>query len=241
MIKSLSIIYPIYNEEKRLKNIFLDIKKFNKKTRYIQKEYIFVNDGSIDKSKSILENFIKKNFNKKINYRVVSYSKNKGKGYALKIGINKSSKKWILTSDADCSVSNFQLIEWLKNKYISKKNKIYFSSRNHPSSKVKKIKIREFIGTLFRLFTNIFFGVQISDTQCGFKLYSSLEGKKVFNKIKTDGYMHDLEVYLIAKKMMIEIKELPVNWKHKPDGKIRFLKDFIKIFFSLILIKFYKY
>ena len=53
--------------------------------------------------------------------------------------------------------------------------------------------------------------------------------------------MHDLEVYLIAKKMMIEIKELPVNWKHKPDGKIRFLKDFIKIFFSLILIKFYKY
>ena len=51
--------------------------------------------------------------------------------------------------------------------------------------------------------SNIFFGVQISDTQCGFKLYSSLEGKKVFNKIKTDGYMHDLEVYLIAKKMMI--------------------------------------
>ncbi len=241
MIKSLSIVYPIFNEENRLLNIFLDIQKFNKKTRYMKKEYIFVDDGSIDKSKLILKNFIKKNLNKKTDYKIISYKKNKGKGYALKTGVNKSSKKWILTSDADCSVSNFQLIEWLKKDFISQKNKIYFSSRNHPLSKVKKIKIREFIGALFRLFTNIFFGVQISDTQCGFKLYSSLEGKKVFNKIKTDGYMHDLEVYLIAKKMMIEIKELPVNWRHKPEGKIRFLKDFIKIFFSLIKIKFYKY
>jgi dolichyl-phosphate beta-glucosyltransferase len=241
MIKSLSIVYPIFNEENRLVNIFLDIKKFNKKTKYINKEYIFVDDGSIDKSKLILENFIKKNLNKKIDYRIVSCNKNKGKGYALKRGVNKSSKKWILTSDADCSVSNFQLIEWLKKDYISIKNKIYFSSRNHPSSKVKKIKIRELIGGLFRLFINMFFEVKISDTQCGFKLYSSLEGKKVFNKIKTNGYMHDLEIYLIAKKMMIDIKELPVNWKHKPEGKIRFLKDFVKIFFSLIKIKFYKY
>ena len=126
-------------------------------------------------------------------------------------------------------------------KDICTKLSISKSKRVNSLTDDEVLKIREFIGTLFRLFTNIFFGVQISDTQCGFKLYSSLEGKKVFNKIKTDGYMHDLEVYLIAKKMMIEIKELPVNWKHKPDGKIRFLKDFIKIFFSLILIKFYKY
>ncbi len=241
MIKSLSIVYPIFNEEKRLSNIFFDIKKFNKKTRYISKEYIFVDDGSVDKSKLILENFIKKNLNKKISYRIISYKKNRGKGYALKTGVKKSSRKWILTSDADCSVSNFQLIEWLKKGYISKKNKIYFGSRNHPLSRVKKIKIRELIGALFRLFTSIFFGVKISDTQCGFKLYNFIVGRKIFSKIKTNGYMHDLEVYLIARKMMINIKELPVDWRHKPEGKIRFLKDFVKIFFSLVQIKFYKY
>ena len=52
MINSLSIIYPIYNEEKRLKYIFSDIKKFNKNTKNINKEFIFVDDGSIDNSKN---------------------------------------------------------------------------------------------------------------------------------------------------------------------------------------------
>ena len=53
--------------------------------------------------------------------------------------------------------------------------------------------------------------------------------------------MHDIEVYIIAKKMMNNIKVLPVNWKHQPDGKINLFKDFIKILVNLIQIKFYKY
>ena len=69
MIKNISIIYPIYNEAKRLNNIFKDIKKFNKKTRHIIKEYIFVNDGSGDQSKIFLKNFIKINSNKKLNLK----------------------------------------------------------------------------------------------------------------------------------------------------------------------------
>jgi len=58
MIKSLSIIYPIFNEESRLINIFLDIESFNKETKGIRKEYIFVDDGSKDKSKTMIKNFI---------------------------------------------------------------------------------------------------------------------------------------------------------------------------------------
>ena len=54
MINNLSIIYPIYNESKRLKFILSDIEKFNKKTKFLKKEYIFVDDGSSDKSKLIL-------------------------------------------------------------------------------------------------------------------------------------------------------------------------------------------
>jgi len=241
MIKSLSIIYPIFNEESRLINIFSDIKSFNKETKDIKKEYIFVDDGSKDKSKMIIKNFIKKNSFFKVSYKIISYKTNRGKGFALKKGVKRSTNKWILTSDADCSVSNFQLIKWLRKKFITKKNKIYFSSRNHPLSKVKKNKTRQFIGLLFRLFILIFFRINISDTQCGFKLYESKIAKKIFNKIKTHGYMHDIEVYIIAKKMMNNIKVLPVNWKHQPDGKINLFKDFIKILVNLIQIKFYKY
>ena len=102
---------------------------------------------------------------------------------------------------------------------------IYFASRNHPFSKVKKIKSREIIGAIFRFAIFLIFNIKISDTQCGFKLYKSNIAKKIFSKIKTNGYMHDLEICIISKKMNYIINELPVIWKHKFEGKISFFKD----------------
>ena len=77
MINSLSIIYPIYNEEKRLKYIFSDIKKFNKNTKNINKEFIFVDDGSIDNSKIILEKFIKEE-KSLLNYKAIKKIEERG-------------------------------------------------------------------------------------------------------------------------------------------------------------------
>ena len=110
MFKSISIIYPVYNEEKRLQKTFLDIEKFEQKNRFINKEFIFVNDGSSDKTLIILKKKYKNN--KKV--KIINLKKNMGKGFALKKGIQTAKKEWILTTDADCSVSNFQLIKWLK-------------------------------------------------------------------------------------------------------------------------------
>ena len=241
MINNLSIIYPIYNESKRLKFILSDIEKFNKKTKFLKKEYIFVDDGSSDKSKLILNNFLKRNRQTGIIYKIISYKKNKGKGFALKSGVLNSTKKWILTTDSDCSVSNFQILRWIKKNYINKENMIYFASRNHPISQVKKIKSREIIGAIFRFAISLMFNVKISDTQCGFKLYKANIAKKIFSKIKTKGYMHDLEICIISKKMKLTINELPVIWEHKTQGKISFFKDSIKIILSLMMIKFYRY
>ena len=61
-----------------------------------------------------------------------------GKGYALKRGVKIAKNDWVLTTDADCSVSNFQLLKWIKKKYLNQDNLIYFGSRNHPLSIVKK-------------------------------------------------------------------------------------------------------
>ena len=134
MIKSISIIYPVFNEEKRLKKTFLDIIKFEQSNKLLKKEYIFVNDGSSDQTLSV----IKKQFKNNKKVKVVSYNKNMGKGYALKRGVRIAKNDWVLTTDADCSVSNFQLLKWIKKKYLNQDNLIYFGSRNHPLSIVKK-------------------------------------------------------------------------------------------------------
>ena len=68
MIKSISIIFPIYNENRRLKDCFRDIEKFNKITKIRNIEYIFVDDGSRDNSFSLISQFLnKKNKSKKKN------------------------------------------------------------------------------------------------------------------------------------------------------------------------------
>ena len=90
MINSLSIIFPLFNEEKRLPQTFKNIKKFNKKRKIKKIEYIFVNDGSTDNSSQAIVRFIKSQSSNKTKYRLISLKKNFGKGYALKKGVEKS-------------------------------------------------------------------------------------------------------------------------------------------------------
>jgi dolichyl-phosphate beta-glucosyltransferase len=237
VLKSISIIYPIFNEEKRLEKTIKDINKFDKSNNSLKKEYILVNDGSTDNTLSIIKN----NFKNNKRVRIINYKKNRGKGHALKLGVAHSKNCWILTTDSDCSVSNFQLNIWIKNNYINDKNFIYFGSRNLSKSVVQKKLTRKIIGSIFIFFLKFLFKINLSDTQCGFKLYKSTYAKKIFKKILTDGYMHDIEVCIIANKLNLKIIELPVKWTHMPDSKINFFIDSIKIIFNLFKIKNYNY
>ena len=234
MIKSVSIIYPVFNEEKRLRKTFLDIMKFEKSNKFLKKEYIFVNDGSSDQTLSIIKKEFKNNKNIKV--KLVSYNKNMGKGYALKRGVQIAKNDWVLTTDADCSVSNFQLIKWIQKKYLGQNNLIYFGSRNHPLSIVKKKTLRKIVGIIFKFVIRFFFSIKISDTQCGFKLYKLNAARKIFKKISTNDYMHDIEICIIAKKLNIKIKDLPLKWTHVDQSKINFIQDFFNVAFSLIKI-----
>lgn len=237
MIKSISIILPFYNEEKRLKTTLSNIVKFSNRSKIKFKEFIFVDDGSYDSSFKIVNDFFKKKINTKINYKLIKLPHNLGKGGALKRGVKISNGEWILTSDIDFSVSLFQLNDWERMKYLKKTNKVYFASRSHILSKVNSRYYRRFIGTLLRLIISFFLQIKIRDTQCGFKLYKKEVAKKIFPKIKFCGYEHDLELVLLLKKQKIKIIELPVKWNHVDLSKVNIIYDSIKIFAKIFLIK----
>ena len=54
--------------------------------------------------------------------------------------------------------------------------------------------------------------------------------------LSTNDYMHDVEIYLIAKKLNLSVKDLPVKWTHVNQSKINFIRDFFKVASSLIKI-----
>jgi dolichyl-phosphate beta-glucosyltransferase len=238
-IESISIIFPFYNEQNRLAECFKDIKSFNKNNSKIKKEYIFVNDGSFDKSEKLINNFIKKTKNNKSNYKIISLKKNSGKGFAIKKGILKAKGKWILTLDIDISVSLTQINLWLKKGYIDNKNNIYFGSRNVKGS-ILNLKIyRKIIGYFFNFILKFFLKINLFDSQCGFKLYPKKIAKIIFSNLREKGFVHDVEIILISNKKKIAIKELPVKWSHVDNSKLNLVKDSLKMFFGILRLRKY--
>lgn len=238
MINSLSIVFPLFNEENRLPKLFKEIKKFSIK-KIFDLEFIFVDDGSIDKSLILIKEFKRINL-KKINIKIISYKQNKGKGYALKQGALIANKKWTLTMDIDLSVSFKQINSWIKSKFIKNNGNVYFGSRLLKNSKTITKKYRVFTGNIFNillriLIKNKFLGVQ--DTQCGFKLYKGNLAKIIFKNIKEYGYIHDVEILILIRKKKFILYELPVNWVHKDGSKINIIKDSLEMFFNLIRLK----
>ncbi len=239
MINSLSIIFPLYNESKRLKYCFKDIEKFNKNSKIKKLEYVFVDDGSLDNSYNLLLNFIKKKKNekRKIKYKLIKFKKNKGKGAALISGVKKASQDWMLTIDTDISVSLLEINNWIKSNYIKIDNEIYFGSRNLKGSKITFEYHRKLVGFFFMLICKFFLGIKLFDTQCGFKLYKKKVAKTLFKKLSEKKFAHDIEIVILANKRKIKIVELPIKWKHKDGSKINLIKDSLDIFWSICKMK----
>ena len=234
-ITNISIIFPIYNEERRIKISLNNNSKFIAKHKFKKIEIILVDDGSNDQTENNIKFFLKKLMNNNIKY--IKLNKNCGKGYALKKGVLTAKYDWVLTCDIDLSVDLKQIYNW-NNFFFKKKNsKIFFGSRSIKGAIVKKSLVRAFLGSFFNFFLKFILKININDTQCGFKLYTNKIAKKIFNKIKFYGYIHDVEIALICRNLNINIIELPVIWNHKSHGKLNLLIDPILMFLDILKLR----
>lgn len=225
----LSIIIPVYNEEKRIHNLF-EIDSFAKNKRYIR-ELIVVNDGSKDKTLPIL-----KRYKEKIHFNLVSYSKNKGKGYAIKRGVEKARGSHIVFMDIDLSTppETFVLLE----KNISKADVIIGTRKNETAILLEHQPfIRENMGKFFTWLSQQMLSVLVSDFTCGFKCFSKNSARKIFAKQRIKRWAFDSETLFLAKKYGFSLWELPVKWTDQKGTKVRFPQDVIGSFIDLISIR----
>ncbi len=95
--KKISIVVPCYNEEEVLPYFYKEMKKIEKEMKEVSFEYIFVNDGSRDKTLKEL----KKLSNKDKSVHYLSFSRNFGKEAAMYAGLQKSTGDFVTVMDAD--------------------------------------------------------------------------------------------------------------------------------------------
>lgn len=232
MNPKLSVIIPCYNEEKRFGEGFSHYISYLKKQKYPW-ELILVNDGSKDKTLELMKKSAKENKNAK----VVDYSQNHGKGYAIVQGVKAAKGDYILFSDLDHSVS-IDTIESFFN-YFNKGFKVVIGSRRVKGAKLIKRQhaAREFLGRGFTFLVKIFVDWQIKDSTCGFKAFEKNIAKKLFKKITIYDWAFDAELLFLCRKHHIKFAQAPVAWGDVRGSKVSLKKDVFRSFLGLLKIR----
>ncbi len=228
----LSVIIPVYNEEKRLPKTLKETNDYLGRQNY-NYEIIVVNNGSKDRTVEVVKNLMAEIKN----LRLIDNKENPGKGFAVKQGMLEAKGDYRVFTDADNSTSIDQLAKmppWFEKGYD-----VVIGSRDIRGAVLDPPQPwqRRMTGEGFKLYRKIILGLwEIQDTQCGFKGFTKKAAENIFPKCKIEGFSFDPEVLLIAQKLGFKIKEIPVYWKNDPDSKVKF-KAMIKMAIDLVKIK----
>ena len=223
----ISVVIPLYNEEDSLIELHGKIVS-NLENFFIDYEIIFIDDGSIDSSWSVIKNLCLSSKKTK----GVQFLTNYGKSMALSEGFKLAKGKIVVTMDADLqddpkeiiplyemiTENNFDLVSgWKKKRYDS----LIF--KNLPSK-------------LFNFAARLSSGISLNDFNCGIKVYKS----DVVKEIELTSGMHRYIPVLAKKSGFHKIGEKIVEHHPRVHGSTKYGPDrFVKGFLDLITLSFF--
>lgn len=222
----ISVVIPAYNEERRLPSTLESVHAYLTEN-YGEFEIVVVDDGSMDKTIDIVETFAKHH----PGIRLISYSPNQGKGYAIRTGVLQAHGDLILIDDADGS-SPIGEVKLLQDAILNGSD-IAIGSRNKPDSDrvVVAEAHRKYIGNTFNMIVQTLLLPGIYDTQCGFKLFKKKAAHDVFRVSLQGGFAFDVEILYIARIQNYKITEVGINWNNVAGSKVNVLMDSAAMFF----------
>lgn len=228
---SISIVIPAYNEENRLMGSLDRIVAFMDQ-RHPDYEIVVVDDGSADATATRVRERMAR-FPK---LRLESYSANRGKGYAIRWGVQRATGDAILFSDADLSTPIEEVDKLLP--LLAAGNDIVIGTRAHPDSdvRVRQPFYRDRAGKLFNSLVRALLLPSLNDTQCGFKIFRRATVLPIVADLYVDRFAFDVEILYLADQRGLRIAEVPVIWVNSPDSRVRFTQG-LAAFAELLRIR----
>jgi dolichyl-phosphate beta-glucosyltransferase len=210
--RSISIIIPAYNEEKRLPATLAAVREYLDRSAWDFAEIVVVDDGSRDHTAGVA---------RAAGVRVLQNPGNRGKGYSVRHGVLESKGEWALLTDADLSAP-IEELEKLWSAVQREQAQVAIGSRAVDRSLVGVHQniLREWIGRIFNLVMRAVTGLPFRDTQCGFKLFQAAAARRIFSLQKLDGFGFDVEVLFIARRLKYRCLEVAVRWDNVEGTKV---------------------
>lgn len=229
-MKTLTFVIPVYNEEERIGKTFEALKELRLPHGLKLREVIFVNDGSTDKTESRIKKYelsIKNKTiipNSRFSIQLISYTENRGKGYAIRTGMLASDADYTLFFDADMSTPLTELKRFMP--FILKNTDVIIGTRKNGKSTVIKHQplYRELLGRGFTKLTQLMLGVTVTDFTCGFKAFSRKATEQIFPRTKINGWGYDAEVIFLAFRAQLTIAEKAVLWSNDERTKVNLFR-----------------
>ncbi len=230
----LSIIIPAYNEGEKISRDIRAAAGFLQRER-ITGEILVVDDGSKDDTvaqvKSLLDECPP--------LRLLSYGQNRGKGYAVRFGMQHSQGQYTLFADAGMCVPYEMALIGLT--YLrADMCDIAIANRRLGGSQVSGQKLYRIIGSrVHSWIVRLLMGIpwRLNDTQCGFKLFKGSVARELYATVKTDRMMADIEMLLRAVRAKHRILNFAVAWTNDPDTRFNPTWGQLRNFYELFQIK----
>lgn len=229
---SLSVVVPAYNEVDRIPATLKEMVEFLDRSGRTY-EILVVDDGSVDATAELVTNFGKAH----PAVRLLSYSENRGKGYAVRFGSLAASGRIVLFADAD-GATPFAEVTRLEKAILGGADVAIGSrAKRSADTTLKTVWWRKIPGRVFAGVVNFLVLPGIADTQCGFKMFTRPAAKLVFSQQQSERFSFDVEVLFLARRAGLSIVEVPINWTNMPGSKVSLVRDSIPMFRDVVRFK----
>ena len=222
--QGLNIVVPCFNEQDNLESTIKRIKDWCK-LKNLEFQIIIVNNNSTDKTQEVAQRLVDENL-------LLVNEEKKGKGFAVKKGMMNSKYNNVLIIDADLSTD----IDHLKVDWLNAYNSLIIGSRPL-GIEIGTPFIRRTYGKVLNYLIRIIFPINIKDTQCGFKFLSTNKLNEVINEIEFGGFIYDLDLIMVCRKLKFKIIETPVSYNFDENSSVSLIRDPILVIKDLVRLK----
>ncbi len=229
----LSVVIPAWNEEQRLPRTLDQALAWLDAHLPRDFELIVVDDGSRDRTAALAGEVAAR----RGDVRVLRQPENRGKGAAVRRGMLEARGDIRLFMDADHSTHIREVEKAFA--VIGAGADVVIASRQHPESEipVRQSWLRERMGQGFNLLMRMMVGIDLPDTQCGFKAFTSAAAEAVFPHQRIEGFGFDVELLYLAQRLGFSVVEMPVRWVNDARSSVRMLADPARMFAELVRIR----